>query len=359
MNSVQRSDYAAIYNLLAHGDDLAIITIITRKGSTPRFSGTRMVITVDERSFGTIGGGFCEADAVRIAKDVLTQKKSKILRYTSAHGSPLQDDIICGGSLDILVEFLPSDRYHTELIGEFVTHQNNRETPVMIIPLPGDDSARFRFFVRPDGSVSGNSSDIQVSRIMEGMKGAPLPGVCTPGSAQVFVEPCLPPCRLIICGAGHIASEVAPLASHLGFIVHVLDDRQNLLDGFKSTGVKTTFISSFETCLESIPPDYSTGILIASRSHLFDLQILRQAVSRPAFFIGMVGSRHKRRALDEILMAEGVSGDALCKVSCPVGVTIGADSPEEIAVSIASELIQKRSERIYSLPAPSPGMKGH
>lgn len=305
-----------------------------------------MLITSDGRRFGTVGGGFCEADAVRAAAEVLSLRKSRILQYTSVPGSLLPDDIICGGSLEILVEYLPADSYHQQLIGNFVKLQDQRQTPVMIVPLP-DDSGKgpVRFFICPDGSVSGTTPGIHVLEIMEAVRAMKRPGIISRDGFQFLIEPCPPQSRLIICGAGYIAAETAPLAGHLGFEVQVLDDRDDLLDQEVFCGVERIPVTSYETCLQAMPVDAATGILIVTRSHAFDLQVLRQALKTPAYYIGMIGSRHKWKTLSSVLLDEGFCNTDLKRVCCPVGLEIGADSPEEIAISIAAELIRYRSER--------------
>ena len=344
MNQTKNSDYCTIRDLLETSGDLAVMTIITRKGSTPRLPGTRMLVTRDGRRFGTVGGGFCEADAVRAAEECLASKKSCILQYSSVPGSTLPSDIICGGSLEILVEYLPADPYHLRLIGDFVQLQGLRQTPVMIVPLPGDsESNRVRCFIGPDGLVRGISPGIHHPQVLEAALEMKRPGVFQAGEVQFLIEPGPLKSRLVICGAGYIAAETAPLASHLGFEVSVLDDRDDLLNADVYRGTGRVPVTSYESCLQALPVDAATGILIVTRSHAFDLQVLRQALRTPAGYIGMIGSRHKWKTLSSRLLEEGLGEDDLKRVHCPVGLEIGADSPEEIAVSIAAELIGYRA----------------
>ncbi len=304
-----------------------------------------MLLTVDGRTFGTVGGGFVEADAVHAAAEVLSSHKNRILQYTSVPGSVLPDDIICGGSLEVLVEYLPADPYHRQLIGDFVRLQDRRQTPVMVVPLPNDrGSGLRRFFISADGSVHGTPPEGQVSQINDAVRTIKRPGIISTGSNPFLLEPCPPQSRLFICGAGYIAAETAPLACHLGFRVSVLDDRDNLLDQDVFCGVERIPVTSYETCLQAIPVDTATSILIVTRSHAFDLQVLRQALKSHAGYIGMIGSRHKWKTLSSVLLHEGFGDDDLKRVCCPVGLKIGADSPEEIAISIAAELIRFRSE---------------
>ena len=320
------------------------MTIITRKGSTPRLPGTRMLMTRDGRRFGTVGGGFCEADAVRAAEGCLASKKSCILRYSSASGSILPSDIICGGSLEILVEYLPADPYHTRLIGDCVRLRSLRQTPVMIVPLPdGSESGRVRFFIDADGLARGIYPAIHHTQVLKAAREMKRPDVFQAGGMRFLIEPSPLKSRLVICGAGYIAAEIAPLAYHLGFEVSVLDDREDLLSADVYRGTERIPVTSYESCLQALPVDSATDVLIVTRSHAFDLQVLRQALRSPAGYIGMIGSRHKWKTLSSLLLEEGFGDDDLKRVHCPVGLEIGADSPEEIAVSIAAELIEHRA----------------
>jgi len=344
VHSQRTADYFVILDLLEGGTDLTVITIISRKGSTPRLPGTRILVTGDGRTFGTIGGGAFETEAVRASAEVFSTRACRILRFTSVPGSVLPEDFICGGSFEILIEYLPADQYHRELIRDFVRCQDQRQTPVMVVPLPDDHGfSPTRFFIGSDGPVGEIPPGLSLSAVTDAVRPMGMAVTISEGNYTFLVEPCPSRSRLVLCGAGHIAAETAPLAYHLGFEVTVLDDRSDLLGRDEFSGMERVPVQSYETCLSGRAMDRETGILIVTRSHAFDLQVLRQALGTGAGYIGMIGSRHKWKTLSAVLELEGFGKDDLERVICPVGLAIGASSPEEIAISIAAELVRFRS----------------
>jgi xanthine dehydrogenase accessory factor len=159
----------------------------------------------------------------------------------------------------------------------------------------------------------------------------------------VFVEPFISDPVLYVFGGGHVSSRIVPLASHVGFPTVVIDDRPEFADRLKFPNAKEVRLLEFEHVMENLPVDSSSFLVIVTRGHLHDKHVLAQALRTDARYIGMIGSRRKRNIIYEKLLEEGFTKDDLSRVHSPIGLDIGAETPEEIAVSIVSELILKRA----------------
>jgi len=166
-------------------------------------------------------------------------------------------------------------------------------------------------------------------------------GLICGGTLEVFVEPILPQPILYIFGGGHVSLGVARVASAAGFAVGVIDDRQAFANAerFPMAGELYT---RYEEAFAKIKPNLSSYLLIVTRGHKDDMRVLAWAVRTQARYIGMIGSKRKVLSVYKALEKEGYSADEFERVHAPVGLDIGALSPEEIAVSITAELIAVR-----------------
>jgi len=167
-------------------------------------------------------------------------------------------------------------------------------------------------------------------------------GLLCGGTIEVYLEPILPDPTLFIFGAGHVGQCVAQTVKGIGFKIAVVDDRIKYASAERFPQADTIFVDSWDTIFQKLPVTDSSYILIATRGHNYDLACLRFAVKSPARYIGLLGSRRKTRLLYEALEREGIDPEVFERVYAPVGIEIGSETPEEIAVSIAAELIAVR-----------------
>ena len=173
-------------------------------------------------------------------------------------------------------------------------------------------------------------------------KDAEESGLLCGGTIEVYLEPILPDPTLFIFGAGHVGQCVAQTVKGIGFKIAVVDDRIKYASGERFPQADSIFVDSWDALFQKLPVTESSYILIATRGHNYDLACLRFAVKSPARYIGLLGSRRKTRLLYEALEREGIDPEVFERVYAPVGIEIGSETPEEIAVSIAAELIAVR-----------------
>jgi xanthine dehydrogenase accessory factor len=169
-------------------------------------------------------------------------------------------------------------------------------------------------------------------------------GLLCGGTMEVYVEPVIPDPLLIVCGAGHIGQCVADIAKTLGFRLAIVDDRLKFANPDRFPQADQFYVDSWEQVLAKIPVTEASYFLIATRGHKYDLTCLRFAVQTPARYVGLLGSRRKTKLLYETLQKEGIDPANFERVYAPVGIEIGSETPEEIAVSIAAELIAVRKK---------------
>jgi xanthine dehydrogenase accessory factor len=173
-------------------------------------------------------------------------------------------------------------------------------------------------------------------------------GLICGGTLEIFVEPILPPPRLFLFGGGHVSLALARVAQPAGFEIGVVDDRESFAN-FERFPMASKVFTSYEEGFERIRPDDSTFLVIVTRGHRDDMRVLKWAVGTQARYIGMIGSRRKVLSIYKALEGEGIPAERFSRVHAPVGLEIGARTPEEIAVSIAAELIAIR-RNVAALP---------
>ena len=166
-------------------------------------------------------------------------------------------------------------------------------------------------------------------------------GLICGGTLEVFVEPILPQPTLYIFGAGHVSTAVSRVAHQAGFAIGVIDDRESFANAERFP-MASEILTSFEESFEKIHPNSSSYLLIVTRGHKDDMRVLAWAVTTDARYVGMIGSKRKVLSVYKALEKEGFDPEKFGHVHAPVGLDIGALSPEEIAVSIVAELIAVR-----------------
>ena len=220
-----------------------------------------------------------------------------------------------------------------------------------------------KMLVRDDGSIVGTigggcvEADVwQAAReVMESEKARTLKfdlnqdpkydtGLVCGGTLEVFVEPVLPPAILYVFGAGHVALHLCQAAANAGFEVTVTDDRSSYATKERFPTAREVLAGDFDETTQKLDPSESSYIVIVTRGHRDDMRILRWAVQTRARYVGMIGSKRKVIEIFKTLKQEGVPAHLFDRVHAPVGLDIGAVTPEEIAVAITAELIAVRRQ---------------
>ena len=167
-------------------------------------------------------------------------------------------------------------------------------------------------------------------------------GLICGGTVEVFVEPILPDPSLLLMGGGHLAQAIAEAAQEVEFKVSVADDRASFANRERFPGAQKTIVAPFEEGLDSMNVTENSFILIVTRGHGYDQVVLEKAIQTPARYIGLVGSRRKIRIILKNLLEKGVPPEAFSRLYAPIGLEIGSETPQEIAVSVVAELIALR-----------------
>lgn len=401
-----------VMRYLEAGVPLVLATMLDQQGSAPRTAGARMLVLPDGAILGSVGGGRYEAEAIAVAKELHRQgrllscsaplRPGAILAY-SLRGVT-DRDMICGGSLTLLLEYLPNSIPGALSVGDGFagTHSaaspveaaecrpdespvqavfavgreaENAGAPFVLITRILRDAAEHPFWDRDAASSPGGAeADRMYAATVERFVWLPGSGGLAPDGAavpeQVLAEALalrsdVPrrfaledeeylleffpgPFRLVLFGAGHVSCETARLAGNVGFSTVVVDDRPEFASAARFPASAREILPSLSekdcaALLGRLKITPSDGLIIVTRGHAHDRDALAAALETRAGYIGMIGSKSKRSAVYATLREKGVTEERLAAVYSPIGLDIGAETPAEIAVSIMAELIRWRS----------------
>ncbi len=326
---------------LKEGRDLIFCGIVESSGSAPRTSGARMLVLPGGGMRGSVGGGPVEGASLARAVEMLDGGETHVLLpFDLSSATAAQEGMVCGGAVKVLLQrVVPDQRDFFERLSGLL-HDGKRPALVTVIR-------------------AGAAPVLALWSAATGLEGAELPGHLTDELARkasrsrqpfrleedglaVFVEPLVTPTVLHLVGAGHVALATAKVAAFAGFEVVVMDDRSEFANARRYPEAREVrVLNGFDGCLADLGAD--DYVVIVTRGHLHDRDVLAQALRTGAGYVGMIGSRSKRDAVYRSLLASGFVQAELDRVFCPIGLPIGADTPEEIAVSIVAEMIKVRS----------------
>ena len=349
--------YTKIVELFEKNRFSVLATIIRQTGSAPRGAGTKFLIMEDGSSCGTIGGGLLEARVVEEAEKVFASHLPGRMEMSFTGKDVAETDMICGGEADVFLEPLflqnPTQYQIFKQTIQALQQGGKGVLATVVTKARWDGEEVQKMFLGADGEKIGTLRDAReaeegVAAGMQDILRENRPSIMVfrddeGRELEIFVEPVLSDPVVYIFGGGHVSGEIVPLARRGGFKVVVIDDRPEFADPKRFPEANGIFQYPFEGVMERFPINPSAYLVIVTRGHIHDKTVLTQALQTPAGYVGMIGSRRKRDMIYRALLQEGFSEEDLGRVHSPIGLAIGAETPEEIAVSIVGELIQVRA----------------
>lgn len=327
-----REIFAKILYETEKGNDLILVTLTDSDGSAPRKTGSQMLVGSEGRILGTIGGGAVEMRSVEIAQQLIGEKRSDLHPFR-LHTNNVEDiGMICGGDVTALFQFIGSDDpLWQKLAGKALELFSEQKGGWFVQQLDGNAPALL--------DVNG-----------ELLAGSLPEGQCPEGNQAVTAGPAfwmpLPVSeRVIIFGGGHISAALVPLLTTVGFRCWVFDNRAEYTTADRFPQAEKLITGDYARLADYLEITPDDSVVIMTNGHSFDLEVQDQVLRGPFAYVGVIGSKRKTASVNARLRERGVPEEAIGKVHTPIGTPIKAVTPEEIAVSIAGELILTRAER--------------
>jgi len=311
--------WQAAADLVRRSGSGALATVARARGSTPVPAGIKILVGSEGRLIGSVGGGCVEADVIGAALDAQASRRPSLL--THHLNADLAGDLglSCGGTVDIFVEPLLADEAYVRVLDAAAAAEAG--------------------LVRTATDWSNAGPQKTFEPLALGFTGA---AATLTRDGRFMEERLLMAPRVFVFGAGHVGTAIARAAAAAGFRVVVIDDRAEYADASRFGDGIAVLAADVETALTRYRLTTADAVVIATRGHRNDALILERIATSPAGYVGLLGSRRKKVVVTKGLKAAGVPVKSLQRVRVPVGLPIGAVTPEEIAVSVVAELISWR-----------------
>ncbi|MFI1221833.1 MULTISPECIES: XdhC family protein [unclassified Streptomyces] len=339
----------------ADGIPFALATVVAVHGSAPRDPGAVLAVDAAGTVVGSVSGGCVEGDVYEVAREVLAGAEPRVVSYGISDDEAFGVGLTCGGTIEVLVRACATAGERADLAA--VLDLIAADLPVAeATVLSGAAGTGARLIVRPaghgptTGTLGAEGLDAAVTDDARGLLAQGLTGVQWYGAygqrrmqeVAVFVRTYAPPPRMLVFGAIDHAAATARIGSFLGYRVTVCDARPAFATRERFPTADEVVRAWPHTYLESTEVDARTVICVLTHDPRFDVPLLAAALRTPAAYIGVMGSRRTHRDRLERLREAGVDDARLARLASPVGLDLGARTPEETAVSIAAEIIQHR-----------------
>lgn len=317
----------------------ALATVARRRGSLPMSATAKMLVTERGVQLGTVGGGCLEAEITARARDVLERGMPAISEHTLNASAAGDYGLTCGGTAVMFIEPVFPDAQLAEVYAACALLMRGDGRGVLATGV--DWSAGSSKLLVHEGVRVGRGD----ARMATAALALDARGEVPRLDDDVLLEMIAGRPRLVVFGGGHVGARVAEAAAFAGWRVTIVDDRPEYSDAARFPFAEHAIMADYRDAASVVSFDADSYVVVATRGHEHDAIVMDQLARLELRYLGMLGSRRKVALTWTLLESWGVARDALDRVHAPVGLAIGADTPEEIAVSVVAEMIAARRER--------------
>lgn len=323
-------------NALTKGESVVLMTVVSSSGSTPRGTGARMLLSQSGKTTGTIGGGAIEFRCQQLAQEILTRQKGRLEQFILAPNEVADLGMICGGNVHVLFQYVPANTDMVALCYQVLSAIAKNKPTWLVAEL----SIREGLSVYTGGewlgkafpTISANLTNVSQERLSVGEQDFYIDNLIEKGNVFVF-------------GGGHVSQALVPVLDVLDFHCVVVEDRQTFLTVDLFPTAQELVLCDFNQIAQKLTVTAEDYALVMTRGHLFDYILQQQLLETPARYIGVMGSQRKIAVQIEKLQAAGFSNEQIARITMPIGLPIKAETPAELAISIAGQLIMERANK--------------
>ena len=331
--------FQTLLSALDNGRDAVLCSILASSGSAPRGAGSKLLVLDDGKTLGTIGGGAVELNAMKQATELFDTHASHVKGFRLSRNDVEDIGMICGGDVTVYSQGLSHDDEAAKATLRRVAELIDGDRDAwMISRIQQGAMTRLGVYDAEGGlrGLDGLSPDALQPLLLSR-------AVYRRGEPGYYAEPIARAGRVYVFGGGHVGRALVPELARLGFRVTVFDNRERVAEQFPSA--QRFILGDYARIGEKLTLTADDYVVIMTPGHQADYEVLRQALRSPATYVGCIGSRHKVAATKARLFEDGFSDEDAARIHSPIGLDIGAETPEEIAVSVAAELIAHRAGR--------------
>lgn len=313
-----------------------LVTVLSSSGSAPRGAGAHMLVGTTGTICGTVGGGRAEYESEKLAKAHLKQQTSGIKDFNLAPNDIEDLGMICGGRIKVIFTyFSPEVKMNQTVLQQLLQTMAAHQSGWLLFKLTAA-TVVLGFYSQASGFV--------------GFEVAKEKLTAKPQTWQIeqqlfYSEPVSQNSKVYLFGGGHVSQALVPVLKPLNFYTVVYDDRAKFLTADYFPTADDLIVGDLTQLAQKITVTAADYAIVMTRGHQSDFDVERQLLKTPAFYIGVIGSHHKTAVHRRDLKVAGFSTSDIDRLNMPIGLKIGAETPAEIAISIAGQLIQRRAQK--------------
>lgn len=323
---------------------VALATVIETWGSSPRGVGAKMALNTEGGIAGSVSGGCVEGAVVEVGQQVLENGRPQLLHFGVADETAWEVGLACGGEIDVFVEPIAEAHF------EFMRAAMDDEQPAASLTvIDGPDSelgaklsARGAEGEQVIGSIDSGADTSAREALLAALRSGRAERVKLSDDIEAFVDVLMPRPTLVMVGGVHIAGTLAGLARSLGYRTVVIDPRRSFGSEERFPQVDDLLQSWPEEGLSEIGVDASTAVAVLTHDPKIDDPALLAALPGPAFYVGALGSTRTQKKRRQRLREAGLTDHQIARLHGPIGLDIGAQTPEEIALAVMAEVVAAR-----------------
>jgi len=341
--------FDAAINEIKNKRNFVISTVTRTQGSTPQKPGAKLLVREDGSGVGTLGGGCVEGDIWFASSEKIKREESAEVRpYELNEDLAAKDGLVCGGTMHFMIDPI-ENKLEFEFFLDEIQKAYNGDKPVALVQVlesKNKEEISRKILIREDGSKSGilisEETDEKLVKESRELLALGKNKTLKVDERLFYLEAFTTPPKLLIAGGGHVSKAIANLAKPLGFELNIFDDRDEFANKERFPEADDVKVASYGEGFDKFDINANTFIIIATRGHRQDDTATKAALGTNASYVGLLGSKRKTILIIEKLLSEGIDDQTFKKLKAPVGINIGARTPEEIAISIISEILAFR-----------------
>lgn len=327
-----------MFQYLIDGREMVLVTVVASSGAAPRGAGARMIVTEEGRIWGTIGGGAVEYRSEQMAKQVLKDKNSYGHDFSLTKDDVQNLGMICGGAVQVFFHYIPGkDQSLMELAGKGMSlYEQGKDLWLLSDMTKG---GALGLYSRETGFLNVKDPEWLTPYLKT------HPKLVKEYGREIYVEQIQTSGRVYVFGCGHVAQELVPVLAHVGFRCVAMDDRPEFANEALFPDAESVLLIDFQKIADDVEITENDYVCVMTRGHAYDTIVQAQVLKTKACYIGVIGSAAKKAGVYQQLYGMGFCEKDTDRITSPIGLSIKAETPAEIAISIAGQMILHRAER--------------
>lgn len=328
--------FSSVKDALLRGENVVLCSILASSGSSPRGAGAKMAVFEDGTALGTVGGGAVEQHSLALAMQVHQSGRSLCHGFCLSPNEVNDIGMICGGNVTVYFQLF--SQKELPFVTELLRLLDSGNNAWLVMALSDGVVNEMGLYDEESGLRFTSCLPLDELRPM-----CLARAVYKKGEPIYYVEPICRAGRVYLFGGGHVGKALVPELARVGFRVTVFDNRPAFASKSAHPMAENVLLGDYFDIGKSVTIGKEDYVIIMTPGHQADREVLLQAMRTDATYIGCIGSRHKIAATNRYLLENGIDEAALSRVHSPIGLSILAETPEEIAISITAELILHRA----------------